>query len=220
LIEGDGLEGGNDTLRGGTGNDTILGDASDGAEGRADSLLGEDGNDQLFGHHGHDLIDGGNDNDLITGGDGSEGNDTLIGGAGDDILSGADGNDSLTGGTGRDLLIGGLGLDTLKCEAGEDLLIADKTNFDHNAAALLAIHAEWTSASSYTDRVLHLTGTAGGLNGSTFLQPGTTVYDDEAIDSLTGGLDMDWYIYSLLEDVLGDHVDGEEETDTAGFVMP
>jgi Ca2+-binding RTX toxin-like protein len=221
LIEGDGLEGGNDTLRGGTGNDTILGDGGDGLEGRADTIFGEEGDDQLFGHHGHDLIDGGHDHDLITGGDGAEASDTLIGGSGDDILSGSEGNDSLTGGTGRDLLIGGLGLDTLRGEAGEDLLVADKTTFDLNAAALLAIHNEWTSANSYEDRVAHLTGTAGGLNGSTFLQPGTTVFDDEAIDSLTGGAtDLDWYVYNLLEDALADHEAAEAETDTFGFQLP
>jgi len=130
------------------------------------------------------------------------------------------GNDSLTGGTGLDLLVGGLGLDALTGDAGEDLLVADKTNFDLNAAALLAIHSEWTSASSYADRILHITGTAGGLNGTTYLTLGTTVYDDEAIDSLTGGLDTEWYIYSLLEDVLNDHAGGETETDTNGFPIP
>lgn len=221
LIEGDGLEGGRDTIRGGTGNDTILGDGSDGAEGRADSLFGDDGNDQIFGHHGNDVIDGGNDNDLITGGDGGEANDTITGGAGNDILSGASGKDSLTGGTGLDLLIGGIGLDTLKGDGGEDLLVSDKTNFDLNAAALLAIHNEWTSAASYATRIAHLTGTAGGLNGSTFLIPGTTVFDDEEIDQLTGGsVDLDWFIYDLLQDVLTDHAAGETETDTAGFLPP
>lgn len=84
----------------------------------------------------------------------------------------------------------------------------------------MAIQAEWTSASSYANQVLHLTGTAGGLNGRTFVIPGATVSDDEAIDSLTGGPDMDWYIYSLLEDVLNDYQPGETETDTTGFVMP
>jgi len=62
-------------------------------------------------------------------------------------------------------------------------------------------------------------GSAGGLNDSTYLTPSTTVYDDEAIDSRTGGLDTDWYVYSLLEDVLNDHEAGETETDTTGFVI-
>jgi len=222
LIEGDGLEGGNDTLRGGPGNDTLLGDGGDGTEGRSDMLYGDEGDDQLFGHHGNDFLDGGSDNDLLLGGaDGAEANDTLLGGSGDDILSGEQGADSLVGGSGRDLLIGGVGLDTLQGDAGEDLLIADKTNFDLNAAALLAIHAEWTSANSYSDRVAHLTGTAGGANGSTFLIAGTTVFDDEEVDTLTGGaIDLDWFIYNLLEDALGDHAGGETETDTFGFPIP
>jgi hypothetical protein len=126
-----------------------------------------------------------------------------------------------TGGLGKNLLLGGLGLDTLKGEGGEDLLVADKTLFDLNAAALLAIHNEWTSLSSYTDRIAHLSGTLGGANGTTYLIPGTTAFDDEAIDNLTGGAtDLDWYIYNLLEDVLGDYEAGETETDTAGFLPP
>ncbi|MBX3415297.1 MAG: hypothetical protein KF708_21610 [Pirellulales bacterium] len=219
-IEGDGAEGGEDTLRGGPGDDTILGDASDGAEGRGDSIFGDEGDDQLFGHHGNDRIDGGDGHDLITGGDGSEGNDTLLGGAGDDILSGGSGKDSLVGGDGRDLLIGGVGLDTLAGNGGEDLLIADRTSFDLNAAALMAIHAEWLSAHSYAERIEHLTGTPGGANGSTFLTPGVTLFDDEVVDDLTGGTELDWYLYSLLQDVLHDEEPEEETLDLSGFVMP
>jgi len=220
LIEGDGLEGGKDTIRGGTGNDTILGDGSDGAEGRADILFGEDGDDQIFGHHGHDFIDGGNDRDLITGGDGAEANDTLVGGSGNDVLSGSAGNDSLSGGAGNDVLLGGIGLDTLAGDAGEDLLLADNANFSLNAAALLAIHNEWTSANSYEDRIAHLTGTSGGANGSTSFNLGTNVFDDGEVDSLSGGTELDWYIYNLLEDALADHAPGEAETDTNGFPLP
>ena len=120
------------------------------------------------------------------------------------FLSGAAGKDSLTGGTGLDLLIGGIGTDTLKGDAGEDLLVADKTNFDLNAAALLAIHNEWTSAASYASRVAHLTGTAGGLNGTNYLIPGTTLFDDAEIDNLTGGAtDLDWFLYNLAAALLG-----------------
>ncbi|MBX3415118.1 MAG: hypothetical protein KF708_20710, partial [Pirellulales bacterium] len=203
------------------GDDTILGDGGDGAEGKADSLFGDDGNDQIFGHHGHDFIDGDDGDDLLTGGDGAEANDTLLGGAGNDILSGANGNDSLTGGVGLDLLVGGLGLDTLEGDGGQDLLIADKTNFDLNITALSAIHNEWISAGSYEDRVAHLTGTAGGANSATYLTPGATVFDDETTDQLTGGTtDLDWYVYSLLQDVLSDYELDEEKTDTAGFLLP
>lgn len=84
------------------------------------------------------------------------------------------------------------------------------------------IMAERSSTRSERYCVARLTDSSGGLNGSTFLIPGTTVYDDEAIDNLTGGADLDWYIYALLEleDVLNDHEVGETETDTAGFLMP
>jgi len=217
LIEADGLEGGNDTLHGGAGNDTIHGNGSDGAEGRSDTIFGDDGEDQLFGYHGNDLLDGGNDNDLLLGGaDGGEANDTLIGGAGDDILSGQLGDDSLLGGDGRDLLLGGLGLDTLAGDAGDDLLVADETSFDVHAAALLALHNEWTSANLYAVRVALLSGPLGGANGTTFLTPGVTVFDDEAEDSLTGGADMDWFLYNLFQDILADHEPGELQTDTSG----
>jgi Ca2+-binding RTX toxin-like protein len=53
-------------LRGGPGNDTIVG--SD----RADRILGEDGNDTINGGVGNDLIDGGTGNDTINGGGGND----------------------------------------------------------------------------------------------------------------------------------------------------
>jgi hypothetical protein len=41
------------------------------------------------------------------------------------------------------------------------------------------------------------------------------------IDQLTGGaIDLDWFVYNLLEDSLTDHAVGETETDTAGFPAP
>lgn len=63
----------------------------------------------------------------------------------------------------------------------------------------MAIQAEWLSGDSYPNRNLHLTGRSGGLNGTTCLLPGTTVFDDEVTGTLTGGtLDMDWFIYNLM----------------------
>jgi hypothetical protein len=46
--------------------------------------------------------------------------------------------------------------------------------------------------------------------------PGTTVFDDGEVDNLTGGADMDWFLYNLMEDILNDHAAGETETDTFG----
>ena len=65
-------------------------------------------------------------------------------------------------------------------------------------AALIALLSEWTSANSYDNRVAHLLGTlAGGLNGTTILDP-TTVLEDARKDTLTGGSGRDWYLRNSL----------------------
>jgi hypothetical protein len=125
---------------------------------------------------------------------GDAGNDVLTGGAGDDVLVGGDGNDKLSGGLGRNILIGGLGADKLTGGTGDDLLIGGTTAFDADPTGLAAIRAEWASGSSYTDRVAHLTGTAGGANGGTFLVPGVTAADDGVKDMLAGGKGTDWFV--------------------------
>jgi len=118
---------------------------------------------------------------------------------------------------GLDLLLGGIGADTLQGNEGNDLLVADRTVHDLNAAALMAIQAEWTSTASYAFRVLHLSGLPGGLNGANFLRVGTDVFDDGAADHLSGGtLDVDWFLYNLMQDVLADHEAGELQNDTFG----
>ncbi len=66
-VAGD-TRGGNDTLRGGTGDDILYG------QGGTDTLEGGDGNDILYGGTGNDTLQGG------------KGNDTLIGGTGDDVF--------------------------------------------------------------------------------------------------------------------------------------
>jgi autotransporter-associated beta strand protein len=133
---------------------------------------------------------------------GEAGNDRLKGGGGDDVLSGGSGNDELTGGNGRDLLIGGIGADRLVGNAGDDLLIAGTTAYDDHDAALLAILAEWTSTRGYHARIANLQGAGNGsdfdnrLNGNFFLKSSgsdATVFDDGAVDVLTGSSDRDWF---------------------------
>ena len=112
---------GNDTLQGGSADDTLSGaagknqlfggdgdDRLNGSGGR-DLLEGQGGDDNLFGNGGDDTLDGGGNVDRLFGGDG---NDSLIGGTGDDKLMGEAGNDTLAGGPGADLLDGGDGTDT------------------------------------------------------------------------------------------------------------
>ena len=66
---------GNDIVYGGTGNDTLRGDAGD---------------DLLYGGAGNDTLHGGVGSDILLGG---AGHDVLYGGVGNDILSGGDGAD-------------------------------------------------------------------------------------------------------------------------------
>jgi hypothetical protein len=79
------------TLRGGPGNDLLVGGLS------SDKLVGGPGNDVLIGNVGKDLLYGG------------PGNDRLIGGPDYDVLRGGAGDDILNGGVGRNLLDGGAG---------------------------------------------------------------------------------------------------------------
>ncbi|MDB5390517.1 MAG: algE [Planctomycetaceae bacterium] len=141
--------------------------------------------------------------------DGGRGDDTLnasanLGLAGV-VLLGGDGNDLLTGNTaGRNILVGGAGKDTLLGGANQDILVGGFTIYDHavaddnlltNEAALLSIMAEWNSGRSLAARRANINGTGSGsrLNGSNFLKPGTTVFDDGDQDLLTGGLGADWF---------------------------
>ena len=94
----------------------------------------------------------------------------VVGGAGNDILVGNALANQLTGNAGKDILIGGGGADVLSGGAGDDLLLGFSTTHATNAAALIAIQKEWTSATAYATRIAHLRGnTPGGLNGTTFL---------------------------------------------------
>ena len=62
---------------------------------------------------------------------------------------------------------------------------------------------------TYQQRIDHLRGTTtGGTNGSFFLKS-TTVKDDAKVDSLTGGLGMDWFWANLPQDTITDLQVGE-----------
>jgi len=80
---------GNDSLNGGSGNDTLIGNAGN------DTLIGGNGSDLLFGNAGDDLLDGGNGTDTLRGG---LGNDTLTGGNGGDVFvfASGEGTDRIT----------------------------------------------------------------------------------------------------------------------------
>ena len=140
---------------------------------------------------------------------GGDGNDQLHDGGGNDVLLGGAGNDQLHGGQGLDLLLGGLGADDLVGNADGDLLIGGTTAFDANEAPLCAVLAEWTSGRDYAARVANLRGTGSGprANGNYFLAadgPGRTVFDDGAVDRLTGAGGQDWIFANIDSGILDD----------------
>ncbi|MEQ8667930.1 MAG: choice-of-anchor U domain-containing protein [Pirellulales bacterium] len=163
-------------------------------------------------------IHGGAGNDVIVGG---YLGDFLYGGPGDDLILGGlgalDGADTIFGDEGRDTIFGHLGADTIDGGAGEDLIISDRYSFTNIPTAVQKIHEEWKSARPYSERVSNILGTTStGVNGPWTLQPGVTILDDGAADSVTGGIgDLDWFFYDFDEDILGDTIEiGEEETDS------
>ncbi len=135
---------------------------------------------------------------------GGSGADNLTGDAQSNILVGNDGNDVLNGVGGNDLLIGGRGSDALHGGDGDDLLIGGYTSFDHNAAALVSLLAEWNSprdaATRFADLTAAATASAVRLNGTLYLKTsgsGQTVFDDAAADSLYGENGQDWFFVGL-----------------------
>lgn len=119
---------------------------------------------------------------------GGDGNDLISGGQGADILIGDAGDDVLIGGNGRDLLIGGIGADLILGMAADDMLIAGYTRHDSNSSALAAINAVWNGSGDYLTRVDTLK--AGPLT------PDQDVFDDNAIDTLTGNGGSDWFMFN------------------------
>ena len=135
--------------------------------------------------------------------------DTLTAGFTNSVLVGSRGDDRLIGGSGRNVLIGGSGADLLTGIGGDDLLIAGFTVHDFNVSALKTIFAEWSNpATPYLVRVANLRAGVGGIR----LQAagvGATVFNDApSVDSLTGGLNNDWF-FANAADLITDLALGE-----------
>jgi Ca2+-binding RTX toxin-like protein len=207
VVAGDGndvmyLLGGDDTGRGGLGNDTIIAgsgagnDSYDGGAGSDDvtyrsTTLGivvdlslgvasgvEIDTDTLVGIEN---VVGGAGNDSITGNllnnmlDGSGGHDTLSGDKGNDTLLGGEGNDSVLGGLGSDFLYGGEGSDTVLGGDLNDRMFGDAGNDSLNGQG--------------GNDSVH-----GGEGNDTLLGDGfnDSLYGDRGNDSLDGGTQDDW----------------------------
>lgn len=161
-----------------------------------------------LGVAGVEQVTGGSGDDLLMG---NGANNVLNGGAGNDVLVGQLGDDTLDGGTGNDVLIGGYGADKLSGGIGQDLLIANRTAYDTNVSALMAMIAEWkNSLIPYGQRVLKLR-TGFGANNAFKLNT-SNVLEDQAVDTLLGGTETDWFWGTPIapfKDTISDQVAGE-----------
>ena len=137
---------------------------------------------------------------------GGSGNDTLQGQASKStILIGLGGNDNLTGGSQRDLLFGGTGADILIGSGGDDLMISGSTSHDTNRQALFSIYSEWISTRTFAVRTANIWGNGSGTNANGQFRLNSdagdsitdTVFADGDIDTLTGGLNQDWFFASV-----------------------
>jgi Ca2+-binding RTX toxin-like protein len=211
-----------DTLRnienliGGSGNDTLTGDAL------ANRFSGGAGTDVLDGGAGTDTADysdrtaavvvtlSGATNATVTIGALAE--DTLrnieniVGGAGNDILAGDGAVNILSGGLGDDTLSGGAGIDTLDGGAGSDTVTFAGATSPVVLALAGATPAQATVGGAANDIVIAVENIIGG-NGN------DTLTGDAAGNALTGGAGAD-----TLAGLAGsDTLDGGTGSDTAVF---
>jgi Ca2+-binding RTX toxin-like protein len=218
---------GDDVLWGGNSTDTLFDPDQEYSPDQLvgyDYLIGGSGNDTLYGEAGVDILLGGTGNDVLDGGDGL---DILIGGSGNDILrggassntvisqylDGGEGNDQLYGGSGRDSMGGGSGDDRLFGDAGDDYLSGDNYNE--------ASGNDFLSGGAGIDSL-------GGGAGNDTLEGGTDndeLYGDAGNDTLNGGIGNDSLDGGLGTDILiggegNDRLNGSNyytNTDTSQF---
>jgi Ca2+-binding RTX toxin-like protein len=138
--------GGTDTIKGGAGNDIIIGGSS------GDQLSGEDGNDIVIGDNARINR---NSTDII---EEIKTIDPNIGG-----------DDQIQGNLGDDILIGGFGKDTVDGGIGNDILLGDNGRLAYNADGnLTTLDLVTTSDPTQGDR-----DTLNGLDGNDLIFGGT-----------------------------------------------
>jgi hypothetical protein len=114
--------GGNDTIRGGGGKNTISepnGSSWISGRGTSDVVTVGAGNNTILGASGPATITAGSGNDSIVGGGG---NDSITAGNGNDTIWGDSGNDTITGGNGNDLVYTGKGTNKVTLGTGTDIV--------------------------------------------------------------------------------------------------
>ena len=199
---------GNNTLYGGSSDETLIG-GSDGGE-------GQDGNNVIIAGDGNDIIYGNG----LTSRRGETGGDNLIvGGAGNDLIYGNYGFGGNGGAGGQNLIVSGSGSTAVYTSGGVDvrkggagsIVVAGTTTLGQ--AELAGILAEWTSPDTLATRLADISGTNGssGHNGTSYLIPGATIFDNQAVDAILSDQHgaPSWLFYSFIDD----YVDGTKPTD-------
>ncbi len=199
-------------VKGGSGNDLIVGDNND------DVLIGGKGNDTLRGNGGNDALFGEDGDDQLEGGDG---NDFLSGGNNNDTLYGQNDNDTLDGGLGADFFQGGSGVDLADYQFRSEKLNISLDNVANDGAAgegdNVSSDIENINGGSGADRIV-ATAQNNSLQGN---GGNDTIYAGDGDDTVVGGAGADNLfgqdgndtIYAL--DGTKDTLDGGAGTDTA-----
>lgn len=134
----------------------------------------------------------------------AHGGDTLIGNALGNILVGHKKGNHITAGSGPSLLIGGFGKNTLRGGGAGDILIAGRTVYDADPAALTDILTQWQAQNG--SRASYLSTIVGLRGGADPLILGRTVFVPAQVagplwgrgggsqqSTLFGGGGLDWY---------------------------
>jgi hypothetical protein len=118
--------------------------------------------------------------------DAGDGDDDVTGGSQSDLVLGGRGADTIAGGAGRDMVVGGRDGDELLGDAGDDIVIGPQPTVD--LAALDGALAEWNGPGTYAQRVESV---------AQELVANENVLEDQAVDTITGGPDQDFFFAAV-----------------------
>lgn len=182
------IYGGNNTLAGGSGDDTITVTYLRGEATGANSISGEGGNDTIAADRDADLLRGGDGDDIVRAG---AGNDRAFGDAGNDLLQGDVGDDRLQGGAGNDIIDGQDGFD-----------IASYADAASRVVVTLASSAQQDTRGAGLDLLVGIEGLIGSDHADV-LTGGTTanrLVGGHGADRLIGGRGADTFVFAALGD--------------------
>ncbi|WP_300439573.1 LamG-like jellyroll fold domain-containing protein [uncultured Mameliella sp.] len=195
-------------LRGGLGNDVILGHSGSGL----DVLAGEDGDDTVIGSSSDDRILGGDGNDDLRNAEGSidvGGTNLMSGGRGDDILR-------LFSGPGQITLSGGPGVDVADFSGFDGPVTLDLSQGGNAGIQTSGVENLRGSQNGDTLTGNHLGNNLNGQAGNDLIDGGLgndVLFAGEGLDSLRGGSGNDLLVVGMG----GGDMQGGIGIDTASF---